>query len=168
MASTCFRRHTQAPPYVFLYPGWLSGLARTCVWNAPSILLLSGRVFFPQGDGRRGEAVRNKTIEMSETNDLLREQSDTLAENREKLLSENKKLEQQQKKLQMEKKRMTDFKMIIERNTYVYDEDAEWQLPEPGILMSAKAYQETSAVPLVEKLKSNIKNLTIKYVGLME
>ena len=117
---------------------------------------------------QENEAVRNETTEMSETNDLLREQSDALAENREKLLSENKKLEQQQKKLQTEIKRMTDFKMVIERNTYAYDEDAEWQLPEPGILMSAKVYREKSAVPLVEKLKSNIKNLTIKYVGLME
>ena len=117
---------------------------------------------------QENEAVRKEITKLSEMNDLLREQADELTEDREKLLSDHRKLEQQQKKLQMEIKRMNDFKMVIERNTYAYDEDAEWQLPEPGILMSAKAYREKSAVPLVEKLKSNIKNLTIKYVGLMD
>lgn len=117
---------------------------------------------------QENEAVRKEIIELSEMKDLLREQADELTQDMEKLLSDHRKLEQKQKKLQMEIKRMNDSKMVIERNTYAYDEDAEWQLPEPGILMSAKAYREKSAAPLVEKLKSNIKNLTIKYVGLMD
>ncbi len=34
--------------------------------------------------------------------------------------------------------------------------------------MSAKTYREKNAIPLVAKLKSSVKNLTIKYVGLLE
>ena len=44
----------------------------------------------------------------------------------------------------------------------------KWQLPEPGTLMSAKAYRDKKAVPLVEKLKEVVKNLTIKCVQLAE
>ena len=41
-----------------------------------------------------------------------------------------------------------------------------WQLPEPGALMSAKAYRDKKALPLLEKLKELVKNLTIKSVQL--
>ena len=56
----------------------------------------------------------------------------------------------------------------MERNIHSYDEDAKWQLPEPSTLMSAKAYRDKKAVPLVEKLKEVVKNLTIKCVQLAE
>ena len=56
----------------------------------------------------------------------------------------------------------------MERNIHAYDEDAKWQLPEPGALMSAKAYRDKKAIPLVEKLKEVVKNLTIKCVQLAE
>lgn len=49
-----------------------------------------------------------------------------------------------------------------------FDEDERWQLPEPGALMSAKAYKDKKAVPLVEQLKEVIKALTIKCVQLAE
>ena len=42
----------------------------------------------------------------------------------------------------------------------------KWQLAEPGALMSAKAYRDKKALPLVEKLKEVVKNLTIKCVQL--
>ena len=51
---------------------------------------------------------------------------------------------------------------------HAYDEDVKWQLAEPGALMSAKAYQDKKALPLVEKLKEVVKNLTIKCVQLTE
>ena len=41
-------------------------------------------------------------------------------------------------------------------------------LAEPGALMSAKNYRDKKALPLVEKLKEVIKNLTIKCVQLTE
>ena len=57
---------------------------------------------------------------------------------------------------------------IMERNIHAYDEDVKWQLAEPGALMSAKAYRDKKALPLVEKLKEVVKNLTIKCVQLAE
>ena len=49
-----------------------------------------------------------------------------------------------------------------------YDEEKQWQLPEPGVMQSAKAYREKVALPLITRLKELVKNLTIKCVGLME
>lgn len=114
------------------------------------------------------EAVRQETTELSATNDLLREQADGLIENREKQMSDNKALEQQQKKLKQDIEKMADSKVALERNVHAYDEDARWQLPEPTALMSAKTYREKNAMPLVERLKDIVKNLTIKCINLME
>ena len=63
---------------------------------------------------------------------------------------------------------MVQSKEVMERNIHAYDEDVKWQLPEPGALMSAKAYRDKKALPLVEKLKEVVKNLTIKCVQLAE
>lgn len=117
---------------------------------------------------QEGEAIRQEVSELSETSNLLKEQAATLAEDREKLLSDNEKLEKQQKKLQQEIEQMVQSKAVMERNIHAYDEDEKWQLPEPGALMSAKAYKDKKAMPLVEKLKEVIKVLTIKCVQLAE
>ena len=117
---------------------------------------------------KEGEAIRQEVSELSATNFLLKEQTETLAEDKEKLLSENEKLEKQQKKLQQELNKMVQSKEVMERNIHAYDEDVKWQLAEPGALMSAKAYREKKALPLVEKLKEVVKNLTIKCVQLAE
>lgn len=117
---------------------------------------------------KEGEAIRQEVSELSATNYLLKEQTETLAEDKEKLLSENEKLEKQQNKLQQEINKMAQSKEVMERNIHVYDEDVKWQLPEPGALMSAKAYRDKKALPLVEKLKEVVKNLTIKCVQLTE
>lgn len=42
------------------------------------------------------------------------------------------------------------------------------RLPEPGTLMSAKAYRDKKALPLVQKLKELVKNLTLKCIQLTE
>lgn len=117
---------------------------------------------------KEGEAIRQEVSELSATNLLLKEQTETLAGDKKKLLSENEKLEKQQKKLQQEINKMVQSKEIMERNIHAYDEDMKWQLPEPGTLMSAKAYRDKKAMPLVEKLKEVVKNLTIKCVQLAE
>ena len=106
--------------------------------------------------------------ELTATNHLLKEQTETLTEDKEKLLSENEKLEKQQKKLQQEINKMVQSKEVMERNIHAYDEDVKWQLAEPGVLMSAKNYRDKKALPLVEKLKEVVKNLTIKCVQLTE
>ena len=117
---------------------------------------------------QESEAIREEVSELSETSNLLKEQVATLAEDKEKLLSDNEKLEKQQKKLQQEIEKMVQSKAVMERNTHTYDEDEKWQLPEPAALMSAKAYKDKKASPLVEKLKETIKALTIKCVRLAE
>ena len=63
---------------------------------------------------------------------------------------------------------MANSKAVMERNIHAYDENREWQLPEPGALTSAKAYWDKNALPLVERLKTVVKNLTVKCVQLME
>ncbi len=117
---------------------------------------------------KEGEAIRKEVSELAATNHLLKEQTETLIGDKEKLLSENEKLEKQQKKLQQEINKMVQSKEVMERNIYAYDEDMKWQLAEPGALMSAKAYRDKKALPLVEKLKEVVKNLTIKCVQLAE
>ena len=117
---------------------------------------------------KKGEAIRQEVSELSETSDLLKEQATTLAEDKKKLLSYNVKLEKQQKKLQRDIEKMVQSKAVMERNIHAYDEDEKWQLPEPAALMSAKAYKDKKAFPLVEKLKETIKALTIKCVQLAE
>ena len=106
--------------------------------------------------------------ELTATNLLLKEQTEELTEDKEKLLYENEKLEKQQKKLQQEINKMVQSKEAMERNIHAYDEDMKWQLAEPGALMSAKAYRDKKALPLVEKLKEVVKNLTVKCVQLTE
>ena len=54
----------------------------------------------------------------------------------------------------------------MERNIHAYDEDVKWQLAEPGALTRAKNYRDKKVLPLVEKLKEVVKNLTIKCVQL--
>ena len=117
---------------------------------------------------QKGEAIRQEVSELSETSDLLKEQATTLAEDKKKLLSDNVKLEKQQKKLQRDIEKMVQSKAVMERNIHAYDEDEKWQLPETAALMSAKAYKDKKASPLVEKLKETIKALTIKCVQLAE
>ena len=117
---------------------------------------------------QEGEAIRQEVSELSETSDLLKEQAEALAEDKEKLLYDNEKLEKQQKKLQQEIEKMVQSKAVMERNIHAYDEDEKWQLPEPAALMSAKAYKDKKAFPLVEKLKETIKALTIKCAQLAE
>ena len=118
--------------------------------------------------GRHNNEVRQETESLSAANDLLREQTDKLMEGKQKLLTNNQKLEREWKRLQQEIEKMSDSKAVIERNIHAYDENKEWQLPEPGALMSAKSYRDKNALPLVEKLKDRLKGLTIKCVQLME
>ena len=117
---------------------------------------------------QKGEAIRQEVSELWETSDLLKEQATTLAEDKKKLLFDNVKLEKQQKKLQQDIEKMVQSKAVMERNIHAYDKDEKWQLPETAALMSAKAYKDKKAFPLVEKLKETIKALTIKCVQLAE
>ena len=70
--------------------------------------------------------------------------------------------------IRQELNKMVQSKEVMERNIHTNDEDAKWQLAEQGALMSAKNYRDKKALPLVEKLKEVVKNLTIKCVQLTE
>ena len=53
-------------------------------------------------------------------------------------------------------------------NAFGFFDPAESTVGRAGALMSAKAYRDKKALPLVEKLKEVVKNLTIKCVQLTE
>jgi len=68
---------------------------------------------------------------------------------------------------------MTEWNQLGTHNKYLSVLDFEKQerakeVAEPGALMSAKAYRDKKALPLVEKLKEIVKSLTIKCVQLTE
>lgn len=108
----------------------------------------------------------NQTIRSENTE--LSAQNVELGTERKQLLQEKEMLKRQQQKLQQELEQMVNAKAVLERNVRVYDEEPKWQLPEPGAFMSASAYRENKALPLVTKLKELVRNLTIKCVHLME
>ena len=105
---------------------------------------------------------------LSAKNNLLITENEDLEQEKERRLSGNRELEKQQQKLQKELEAMAGSKVALERNVRVYDEEKQWQLPEPGVVQSAKAYREKVALPLITRLKELVKSLTIKCVGLME
>lgn len=63
---------------------------------------------------------------------------------------------------------MVQSEQLLQRDVRKYDEAPEWQLPEPGAFTSAKAFRDKVVLPLVNKLKSLVKNLTIQCVRLKE
>ena len=68
-------------------------------------------------------------------------------------------------------KKADDLKEYIrtfERNVREYDDAKKWQLPEPDFLMGAGTYREKKALPLVNKLKNVIKNLTLQLIHALE
>ena len=80
----------------------------------------------------------------------------------------NVQLEKQQKELKSNIEKMVQSEEVLQRDVRKYDEALEWQLPEPGAFTSAKAFRDKVVLPLVNKLKSLVKNLTIQCVRLKE
>lgn len=131
---------------------------------------------------RRNEKIRADNAELEEAyiatkqsynslsakNNLLITENEDLEQEKERRLSGNRELEKQQQKLQKELEAMAGSKVALERNVRAYDEEKQWQLPEPGVMQSAKSYREKVAFPLAARLKEIVKSLTIKCVGLME
>jgi outer membrane murein-binding lipoprotein Lpp len=115
----------------------------------------------------KDEAMKSHT-RLSQQNQSLQVENELLEDERLRLKSGNRELEQQQQRLQKELEAMAASKTNLERNVRAYDEDREWQLPEPGTFTSAKSYHENTAKPLVTRLKERVKSLTIKCINLME
>ena len=80
----------------------------------------------------------------------------------------NVQLEKQQKELKSNIEKIVQSEEVLQRDVRKYDEALEWQLPEPGAFTSAKAFRDKVVLPLVNKLKSLVKNLTIQCVRLKE
>ncbi len=59
---------------------------------------------------------------------------------------------------------MVQSEELLQRDVRKHDEASEWQLPEPGAFTSTKAFRDKVVLPLVNKLKSLVKYLTIQCV----
>ena len=55
---------------------------------------------------------------------------------------------------------------LIDLNVRRYNEEPEWQLPEPSVGMSAKSYKTKVVAPFVDRLKKVIGSLVAQYLGL--
>ena len=108
----------------------------------------------------------NHTLE--QRNDALQSDNQTLRQKYNDLQQSNVQLEKQQKELKSNIEKMVQSEELLQRDVRKYDEAPEWQLPEPGAFTSAKAFLDKVALPLVNKLKSLVKNLTIQCVRLKE
>nr|WP_298549146.1 plasmid recombination protein [uncultured Lachnoclostridium sp.] len=70
--------------------------------------------------------------------------------------------------LQAEKEltQMVSNRAKVKKNIQIIQNDKEWQLPEPTTLMSAKAYKEKKAEPLVARLKEVLQTVMINNLDL--
>ena len=108
----------------------------------------------------------NHTLE--QRNDSLKSDNQALRQKYNDLQQNNVQLEKQQKELKSNIEKMVQSEELLQRDVRKYDEASEWQLPEPGAFTSAKAFRDKVVLPLVNKLKSLVKNLTIQCVRLKE
>jgi len=69
-------------------------------------------------------------------------------------------LDKTEKKL----KTVREKERFIAKHADHYDDDPDYQLPEPKPLMYAKTYHEKHAVPLVRKLKNVIRSILLKFI----
>jgi chromosome segregation ATPase len=99
----------------------------------------------------------------------LQSDNRVLEQTHDKLQQDNSQLEEQQEKLKSSIEQIVNSDKMLQRDVRKYDEEPEWQLPEPGAFASAKSFRDKkSAFPLVNKLKELVKNLTIQCVRLKE
>ena len=131
---------------------------------------------------QRHEDLQYKNSELENVNDQLSADNHTLEQRNDSLKFDNQALRQkyndlQQNNVQLEKQQnefkshieqMVQSEQLLQRDVRKYDEAPEWQLPEPGAFTSAKAFRDKVVLPLVNKLKSLVKNLTIQCVRLKE
>lgn len=98
----------------------------------------------------------------------MQSENEKLEQEKKRLQSESRRLEKEQQDLRKDVEKMTGTKTKLERDVRIYDEDEKWQLPEAGVMQTAKSYRDKVALPLVDKLKGLVKNLTIKCIRLTE
>lgn len=77
-------------------------------------------------------------------------------------------LQEQKAVIQKEILKMSSDKKLTEKNIHVIREDPAWQLPEPGMVTTAKSYRDKKAIPLLEKVKETLISALIRNVQLTE
>ena len=106
--------------------------------------------------------------ELSAESDWLKEQTEILSEDKENCYRKMKIWRASRRNYSGKSIRWCSLRKLWERNIPLMMK-MKWQLPEPGTLMSAKgAYRDKKALPLVQKLKELVKNLTLKCIQLTE
>ena len=108
----------------------------------------------------------NHTLE--QRNDSLQFDIQALRQKYNDLQPNNVQLEKQQNELKSHIEQIVQSEQLLQRDVRKYDEAPEWQLPEPGAFASAKSFRDKVVIPFVNKLKTLIKNLTIRCVRLKE
>lgn len=125
-----------------------------------------------QSENQRLEQEQNKLQEdnekLEQKQTSLQSDNQALKQMQDKLQKDNAQLEIQQEKLRSSIDQMVQSEKLLQRDVRKYDEEPEWQLPEPGAFASAKSFRDKVALPLVNKLKELVKSLTIQCVRLKE
>ena len=125
-----------------------------------------------QSENQRLEQEQNKLQEDNEKLEqkqaTLQSDNQALKQMHDRLQKDNAQLEIQQEKLKSSIDQMVQSEKMLQRDVRKYDEEPEWQLPEPGAFASAKSFRDKVALPLVNKLKELVKSLTIQCVRLKE
>ena len=125
-----------------------------------------------QSENQRLEQEQNKLQEdnekLEQKQTTLQSDNQALKQMQDKLQKDNAQLEIQQEKLRSSIDQMVQSEKLLQRDVRKYDEEPEWQLPEPGAFASAKSFRDKVALPLVNKLKELVKSLTIQCVRLKE
>ena len=125
-----------------------------------------------QSENKRLEQEQNKLQEdnekLEQKQTSLQSDNQALKQMQDKLQKDNAQLEIQQEKLRSSIDQMVQSEKLLQRDVRKYDEEPEWQLPEPGAFASAKSFRDKVALPLVNKLKELVKSLTIQCVRLKE
>ena len=106
--------------------------------------------------------------EVREEAAAAREEKEDALQDAARAKDEAEKAEAIKEECEQKAKSLDAYVNTFERNVRAYDESTKWQLPEPDFLMGAGAYRERKALPLVNKLKSVIKNLTLQLIHAME
>ena len=125
-----------------------------------------------QSENKRLEQEQNKLQEdnekLEQKQTSLQSDNQALKQMQDKLQKDNAQLEIQQEKLRSSIDQMVQSEKLLQCDVRKYDEEPEWQLPEPGAFASAKSFRDKVALPLVNKLKELVKSLTIQCVRLKE
>lgn len=104
--------------------------------------------------------------EVAVLEEVLAEKQSELVQLNEKIVVKQAELDEYADKLDMVQDKLEAAKIkekFISDNARRYDDDPEFQLPEPKPLMSAKSYREKVAAPLIQRLKAVIRSILLQF-----